>query len=108
LRGGKALERQARESDVPNRENGKRRRRVAEPILHRQQRAGRASRIVVAMMQIGPARFCMGNSTRLIARQCQRSAHDSQLADNDEENREQAPMPVGRSVEEVTAHHFRT
>ena len=76
--------------------------------LHRQQRTGRASRIVVAMMQIGPALFSVRDRARFVARQRQRSAHDSQLADEDQQNREQTATPVGRSVEQVTTLHFCT
>ncbi|HJQ54035.1 MAG TPA: hypothetical protein VJ825_09340 [Gemmatimonadaceae bacterium] len=81
MRSGKALERQTREGDVSDRENNEWRCRVVDRGLHRQQRARRASRIVVRMMQVGPALFSVRDRARFIARQRQGSAHDSHLAD---------------------------
>jgi hypothetical protein len=84
LRSAQALEGQSREGDMPNRQNDEWRWRVIDRGLHRQQRTGRTIRIVVPMMQIGPALFSVRDRARFITRQRQRSAHDSQLSDEDQ------------------------
>ena len=79
-----SLERQTREDDMLNRENIQRRWGVVDRGLHRQQRTRRASRVIVAVMQVGPALLSVRDRTRFIARQCQRRANDPELADDDQ------------------------
>lgn len=79
-----AMERQPREGDVLNRKNVERRRRMVDGALHRQQRTRRASRLVVAVMQVRPAFFGMRDGARFITREGQRSADDSQLANRNQ------------------------
>jgi len=103
-----ALYGESRKGDVLNREQVERGRGVVEGTLQRQQCARRTRRLVVSVMEIDPALFGVRDRARFIARERQRRADDSQLADHDQENREQAPTPLGSSTQQVTALHFCT
>ena len=58
--------------------------RMAKRGLHRQHRTRSTSRLVVPVMEIGTAFLGVRDRTRFIARERQRRANDSQLANRDQ------------------------
>ena len=81
---GKPVDSNPRDHNVLDGEDVDWRWRVAEGGLHRQQRTRSTSRFVVPVMEVGPGFLGVRDRTRFIARQCQRRANDSELANHDQ------------------------
>lgn len=81
---GKAVDSNPRHDDVLDGEDVDWRWRMAKRGLNRQQRTRSTSGFVVPVMQIGSALLSVRDGAGFIARQCQRRADDSELANHDQ------------------------
>jgi len=84
LRFGKTIDSESRNDDMTGGEDVDCWRRMLKSTLKRQERAGRTRCFVVPVVQVGPAFLGVRDGARFIARQCQRRANDSELANYDQ------------------------